>query len=66
MCWILVQIHLLSKIVLSYKEVGLSAFIQFILEIKCLNWNEAAQSLPSIKNMWTEYSLGSTEWQSWW
>lgn len=57
---------LLSKITLSYKEVGLSAFIQFILEIKFLNWNEAAQSLPNIKNMWTEYSLGSTEWQSWW
>lgn len=51
MCWILVQIPLHGKITLSYKEVGLSGFIQFILEIKFLNWHEAAQILPNIKNM---------------
>lgn len=66
MYWVLVEIALLSKITLSYKEVGLSGLIKFILEINFLNWNEAAQILLNNKTTWTEYSLCNTEWQSWW
>lgn len=49
MRWILVQISLFGKITLSYKEVDLSGFSHFILEIKILNWNEAAQILQTLK-----------------